>query len=154
SRADFLQVARKFRELGMTLHPTFVPFTPWTTLEIYRDLLETLAELELVENVAPIQLAIRLLIPAKSRLLELPAIARTLERFDETLLVYRWSHRDRRVDALAQEVEFIAATAEKQNWTRAQAFEQIYAAAARAAGSSRKSQPAAAFAARTSVPYL
>src|SRR5712691_9469505 len=28
TREDFLYVARKFRELGMTLHPTFVPFTP------------------------------------------------------------------------------------------------------------------------------
>jgi len=32
-------VARKFREMGMTLHPTFVPFTPWTSLDGYLDLL-------------------------------------------------------------------------------------------------------------------
>ena len=38
TRADFLAVARNFRELGMVLHPTFVPFTPWTTLEGYGDL--------------------------------------------------------------------------------------------------------------------
>ena len=30
----------RFRELGLVLQPTFVPFTPWTTLEGYRDLLD------------------------------------------------------------------------------------------------------------------
>ena len=32
TREDFLHVARAFRSLGMTLQPTFVPFTPWTTI--------------------------------------------------------------------------------------------------------------------------
>src|SRR5712675_2869673 len=44
TRADFLAVIERFRELGMTLLPTFVPFTPWTTLEGYTDLLDVLAE--------------------------------------------------------------------------------------------------------------
>ncbi len=35
TRADFLAVVARFRELGMTLLPTFVPFTPWTTLTGY-----------------------------------------------------------------------------------------------------------------------
>jgi hypothetical protein len=51
----------------MTLHPTFVPFMPWTTLSGYIDLLGVLQELELIENVTPIQLGIRLLIPEGSR---------------------------------------------------------------------------------------
>src|SRR6266404_3743808 len=50
TREDFLYVARKFRELGMTLHPTFVPFTPWTTMEGYLELLRVLAA-ELIGNV-------------------------------------------------------------------------------------------------------
>src|SRR5947207_7589696 len=51
-REDFLQVIKAFRELGMTLHPTFVPFTPWTTLDGYRDLLRVIAEQGVIENVA------------------------------------------------------------------------------------------------------
>ncbi len=31
TRADFIEVAREFRRLGLTLAPTFIPFTPWTT---------------------------------------------------------------------------------------------------------------------------
>ena len=75
-RADFLRVVEMFRRRDLALQPTFVPFTPWTTLEGYCELLEVLRDEELVENVAPIQLAIRLLIPAGSRLLELEEIRR------------------------------------------------------------------------------
>ena len=65
TRADFLEVVARFRKLGLVLQPTFVPFTPWTTLAGYRDLLTVVAEQDLVENIAPIQLGIRLLIPAR-----------------------------------------------------------------------------------------
>ena len=92
TRADFLRVIEMFREIGLALQPTFVPFTPWTTLEGYCELLEVLREEELVENVAPIQLAIRLLIPAGSRLLELDEIRRGVGDFDEAALVYPWKH--------------------------------------------------------------
>ncbi len=164
TRADFLHVARTFRELGLTLQPTFVPFTPWTTLESYCDLLETLAELSLVENVPAIQLAIRLLIPAKSRLLELADIQRIIDPFDERLLVYPWKHSDSRVDALAAEVESIAASAEKHQWSRRDSFEKIYELAAAAALPRRASplpvapalvnSPVAPGIMRSGVPYL
>src|SRR5262249_13046817 len=51
TRADFLEVVRLFRETGLSLQPTFVAFTPWTTLEGYRDLLTVIAEQDLVGNV-------------------------------------------------------------------------------------------------------
>src|SRR5258706_1535160 len=71
---DFLYVERKFRELRMTLHPTFVPFTPWTTMDGHLDLLRALAAEEFVENLAPIQIGIRLLIAEGSRLLEMEEV--------------------------------------------------------------------------------
>ena len=95
TRADFLAVAARFRELGMTLLPTFVPFTPWTTLEGYIDLLSVIAREDLRENVAPIQLAIRLLIPAGSRLLDLPEVRGMVGPFDSAALVFPWKHEDR-----------------------------------------------------------
>ncbi len=45
TRADFLHVVQKFREAGLVLQPTFVPFTPWTTMETYLDLLRTVRDL-------------------------------------------------------------------------------------------------------------
>jgi radical SAM superfamily enzyme YgiQ (UPF0313 family) len=134
TREDFLYVARKFRELGMTLHPTFVPFTPWTTMEGYLDLLRVLAAEELIENVAPIQLGIRLLIPEGSRLLELEEVRRMVGAFDAESLVYPWGNADARVDALSETVQSIAAEADRKKESRASAFARIWEAAHAAAG--------------------
>src|SRR5262249_32266309 len=71
TKADLIQVVELFRELGLALNPTFVTFTPWTTPESYLDLLWTLLQQNLVDNVSPIQYGIRLLIMERSRLLEL-----------------------------------------------------------------------------------
>jgi radical SAM superfamily enzyme YgiQ (UPF0313 family) len=111
TRADFVRVAGLFRELGLVLAPTFVPFHPWTTLEGYADLLATIAELDLVEHVSPVQLTIRLLVPAGSRLLEIPEARDTIGDFDESALSYRWVHRDPRVDKLQRDLETTVARA-------------------------------------------
>jgi hypothetical protein len=134
TRLDFLQVATKFRELEMTLHPTFVPFSPWTTLESYLDLLGVLREQELIENVAPIQLGIRLLIPEGSRMLELAEIRGATGAFDAQSLVYPWANVDPRVDALSEKVQQIAAAADREKASRSVAFERIWMAAHAAAG--------------------
>src|SRR5260221_128810 len=126
TREDFLYVARKFRELGMTLHPTFVPFTPWTMLDGYLDLLRVLAAEELIENVAPIQLGIRLLIPEGSRLLELEEVRRTVAAVDAETLVYPWRNADGRVDLLSEAVQSIAAEADRKKESRAGAFARIW----------------------------
>jgi len=102
TREDFLHVAGTFRSLGMTLHPTFVPFTQWTTLESYLDLLRVIHDESLIENVAPIQLGIRLLIPEGSRLLELDEVRRNVGPFDPQSLFYPWKHDDPQVDALSE----------------------------------------------------
>jgi hypothetical protein len=134
TREDFLYVARKFRELGMTLHPTFVPFTPWTTKNGYLDLLRVLAAEELIENVAPIQLGIRLLIPEGSRLLELEEVRGMVGAFDAESLVYPWGNADVRVDALSETVQSIAAEADRKKESRAAAFARIWEATHAAAG--------------------
>jgi len=150
--ADFLQVAATFRNLGLTLHPTFVPFSPWTTVENYLDLLRVLYEEQLTENVAPIQLGIRLLIPAGSRMLELEDISRVIGPFDPQSLVYPWRHSDPRVDALSEAVQEIAAAADRDKLSRTIAFERIWFAAHRAAGIAP--QPLAHTQEAQAVPFL
>src|SRR6266403_322380 len=134
TREDFLYVARKFRDLGMTLHPTFVPFTPWTTMEGYLELLRVLAAAELIGNVAPIQLGIRLLIPKGSRLLELKEVRRGVGAFDAESLVYPWWNTDARLDALSDTVQSIAAEADRKKESRVAAFARIWESAHAAAG--------------------
>ena len=101
TRTDFFQVVELFRQNGLVLQPTFVPFTPWTTLDNYVDLLEHIKRLDLVDAVAPIQLAIRLLIPPGSRLLELDDVKHAVGPFDPAALVYPWKNTDERLDDLA-----------------------------------------------------
>lgn len=100
TRDDFLRVVHRFRDLGLTLNPTFVTFNPWITLSGYQDLLRVILEHDLVRNVSPIQYAIRLLIPAGSRLLELPEVQEMVLPFDAAALAYPWRHPDPRMDAL------------------------------------------------------
>ncbi len=109
TRADFIQAVREFRSVGLALSPTFIPFTPWTTRESYREMLELLVELDLVEHVAPVQLALRLLIPRGSRMLELAEVQAAILAFDEPALLYRWQHPDPAVDMLAAQAMRIAA---------------------------------------------
>ena len=105
TRADFLEVVARCTDVGLGLQPTFVAFTPWITLDGYADLLGTLARLGLIDNVPPIQLAIRLLIPGGSLLLELPEVRRIVGPFDEVALGHPWIHADPRVDALQRDIQ-------------------------------------------------
>ena len=63
TRAGFLEALELMRGAGVPLCPTFIPFTPWTTRQSYVTFLREIARLGMVAQVAPIQLAIRLLIP-------------------------------------------------------------------------------------------
>jgi radical SAM superfamily enzyme YgiQ (UPF0313 family) len=154
TRADFLAVVARFRELGMTLLPTFVPFTPWTTLEGYNDLLDVIAQQGLCENVAPIQLAIRLLIPAGSRLLELPDVRAMVGPFDSAALMFPWKHEDARVDALCREISELAQRGEKLELSRTAIFSHIQRAARLAAGNGEPRAVLPSQKPSTPVPYL
>jgi radical SAM superfamily enzyme YgiQ (UPF0313 family) len=134
TRADFIRAAQLFRETDLVLQPTFMPFTPWTTIQGYRDLLDVLRQQDLIENVAPIQLAIRLLIPAGSRMLDLPEIRGGVSEFDPAALMYPWKHSDPRVDELAEEIQRIVECDEKERRSRHEIFAHIWDAAARADG--------------------
>ena len=149
TRRDFIEVAGLCRQAGVTLVPTFVPFTPWTSLPGYVELLSLLEELELVEHVAPIQLAIRLLITSGSPLLDLPDIGEVVEPFDAASLTWPWRHRDPRLDALQADVMrlVMASTA----WPRTKVFGEISDIAHQHAGLpvSKRTVPAGA-----AVPYV
>ncbi len=157
--ADFVSVVELFRDAGLCLSPTFVAFTPWTTLDGYCELLERLAELDLIEQVAPIQLAIRLLIPAGSRLLELAEVREMVDAFDETQLVYPWKHSDPRVDELCRKVQERVQRGHKNGDTRWAIFARVWKLAHEMAGRvpglpSREIPEDSMHASRATIPYL
>jgi hypothetical protein len=129
TQRDFIEVVRRFDEIGLTLTPTFVAFHPWLTVLDYRRLLALLDELGLVDYVGSIQLAIRLLIPAGSKLLDLGEIRELVGEFDRGNLSYTWRHPDPRVDALFEEVFSIVEASVARQTDRRETFERIWRAA-------------------------
>jgi hypothetical protein len=123
TRRDFMEVAAWMREAGLALQPTFIAFTPWTTLEGYRDLLRAVADLDLVEHTAPVQWALRLLVTWNSRLLDLDDIRSRCGAFDAPSLVYPWTHSDTAVDALGARVFRVI---QENGQTRTGLFNEIW----------------------------
>jgi hypothetical protein len=143
TRADFLESVSLMRAAGVPLAPTFIAFTPWTTMEDYRQLLCLIAEQELIPNIAPIQLGIRLLIPEGSRLLELAEVRELVGPFDPKRLTYPWQHPDPTMDRLCEEVQSLA----KRKTSRAEIFAAIWDLA-------RCGNLDIPLADRTTIPYL
>lgn len=98
-------------------------------MEGYRDLLDCIARLDLIENVAPIQYAIRLLIPAGSKLLDVPEVQHLIGPFDQAALCYPWTHPDARVDQLYEEVLSIVTDGQAQHQSRLEIFDRVWRAA-------------------------
>ena len=126
TRREFMEAVALARAAGLPLQPTFLAFTPWTTIASYRDLLRVLRELELVESVPSVQLALRLLITSNSRLLELEEIRSAAGPFDKKLLVYQWTHQDARVDALGARIFRLVDQLQKQGQNRTEIFAAIW----------------------------
>jgi radical SAM superfamily enzyme YgiQ (UPF0313 family) len=142
SSREFDHAVALTREAGIALAPTFVAFTPWTTLEGYLALLERIVELQLVESVPPVQLTIRLLVPEGSYLLRLPGFRERLMAFDAKLLGYPWRHSDPRVDRLQQDLQAHVARCEQAKVPRREVFAAVWRVAHDAAGRSAPALPA------------
>ena len=136
SREDFINALAFLRKIDINLAPTFVAFTPWTTLDIYLQLLEDIVTWQLVESVAPVQLSIRLLIPAGSYILKLENIDAIVGDFDAGILGHPWRNPDPRVDELQQQVQSWVTRAESEGLSRPDIFLEIWRLAHRQAGRS------------------
>jgi radical SAM superfamily enzyme YgiQ (UPF0313 family) len=134
TRADIVEALRVTRAAGIALRPTWVAFTPWTTLDGFLGWLDFLAVERLVDHVDPVQYGIRLLVPPGSLLLELSAMRAHLGALVPGGFHHQWSHPDPRVDRLAEEVAAAAAAAAEHGEDPALTFDRIRALAAAAAG--------------------
>ncbi len=148
TRGDFLETVAITREIGLPLAPTFIPFHPWTTMESYRAFLRTLVELDLHTQITPIQLAIRLLIPEGSLLLELPEIRKLVGLFDARALYYPWRNQDPALDVLCGKIQETIKREEKRRTARAEIFRQIWDLA------QNGEFPEIPLASRATIPYL
>ncbi len=134
TRADILTALAVTREAGITLRPTWVAFTPWTTLEDHRAWLDFLADEGLVDHVDPVQYGLRLLVPPGSLLLTSPAMRPHLGPLEPATLSYAWTHPDPRMDRLQAETAAIVAKAIGMQADTPAIFDRVRAMAAEAAG--------------------
>jgi radical SAM superfamily enzyme YgiQ (UPF0313 family) len=116
SKADVLKALKITQMAGVALRPSFVSFTPWTTLEDYLEVLEFIEEHDLVYHVDPVQFAIRLLLPPGSSLLETSQISPFIGELDAEKFSYEWKHPNPKIEVLrsnvTQAVEWAAKTSE------------------------------------------
>jgi len=136
TRADILAALHAVRAAGIALRPTWVPFTPWTTLDDYRELLHFVEAHALIDAIDPVQFSIRLLVPPGSLLLESPAMRPFLGPLVEDAFYYRWTHPDPRMERLATDVAALVARAVDAREDAAATFNRIRGLADAAAGAS------------------
>ena len=109
TREDVFTALHIVSSAGLSLRPSLVSFTPWTTMDDYIEMLTIIETHDLLDSVDPIQYAVRLLIPPGSALLSPPAthaqpIGQFIHQLDQSKFQYLWSHPDPRMDILYQTV--------------------------------------------------
>src|SRR5205807_1035805 len=129
TRADVHEAVGLVRAVGVALRPTWVPFTPWSTLDDYREMLDFVADEGLVDHVDPVQYSIRLLVPPGSLLLASPAMRPFLGPLVERDFYYRWTHPDPRMDGLQGAVQAAVARAAESAEDPVVTFDRVRALA-------------------------
>ncbi len=129
---------------GLTVQPTWLPFTPWTTLDDYLDMLTWIRGQGLIPTTSAVQMSIRLLVPPGSALLDHPDVDSWRGKLDAANFSWRWDHPDPHMDALQRQIAFIAEDADPANdpWIL---FEAVEYAAYAAAGKTAPSHPRPTF---------
>lgn len=129
--ADMETALQLLAKAGIAVQPTWVAFTPWTTLDDYLHMLAWIRQHNLVYHVPVVQLAVRLLIPPESELLQHDDAAAWLGALDAENFTYRWQHADPRMDQLH---ELVTRIAEEESHSPLAAFAKVEEAAYLLAG--------------------
>jgi len=125
TRRDVSESLEILRQSGITLRPSFVAFTPWTSIDDYIELLDFIEASGLIDHVDPVQYALRLLIPPGSLLLEREETRQWIGPLDQESFSYRWSHSDARMDTLHKDVTAAVEQAARRNEDTAETFYRI-----------------------------
>jgi hypothetical protein len=112
------------RDAGLAVQPTWMPFTPWTSLQDYLDLLSWIRSQDLIPNVPVVQLCIRMLVPPESALLHHPDVETWRGALSAENFTYHWQHSDPRMDELQQQVAALAENAGKNPFANFAAVEK------------------------------
>jgi hypothetical protein len=148
SAAEEIEAVRRLRTCHIEVRPSWLPFTPWTSLETIGSILELCARADLVESTDPVQYTIRLLLPSGSLLLADPdpvLLAALLPKEGSRPAAEhgtsRWRHEDERVDELQQAMAGLVETAEAAGADSLSIFHELWALCREAGASLPPSPP-------------
>jgi hypothetical protein len=133
TRADLKEALQITKRAGIPLRPSLMPFTPWTNLQDFLDIIEFVEENEIIAHVDPVQYSIRLLLPPGSPLLELPETRPHLRQFDAEKFTFLWEHPDPGMDRLQKEIAAVVEAAAPAQHETFETFAAIRELAYRAA---------------------
>ena len=89
---------------SIDIRPTWMPFTPWTEVKDFVNIINLIENYKLRETVAPIQLTIKLLIPKNSLILSSNEIEPYIGVFDPTSFSYQWTYKNPEIDKLQKQL--------------------------------------------------
>ncbi|MGH2551811.1 MAG: CUAEP/CCAEP-tail radical SAM (seleno)protein [Thermomicrobiales bacterium] len=145
TKADVATALELLDAAGIAMRPSLLPFSPWETLESYRELLAFIAEQDLIEHVDPVHLSIRLLIPPESAVLQDPGREAWLGELDAPNFSYRWRHPDERMDDLQRKISKLAERAAIREKPHKETFAEIWKLTHEALGETSPALPDARF---------
>ena len=131
TRQDIFRAHEILQSVGITLRPSLVAFTPWTTLEDYAEMFDLVDQHKLIDCIDPVQYSIRLLVPPGSALLTPPEthptpMAQFLGSLDQKKFQHTWIHPDPRMDPLQQAVSGIVEEGTKTEEDPEQTFYRVW----------------------------
>ena len=141
--ADASKAVVLLRDHGIEVRPSWLPFTPWTTINDLVELVDFVVAHDLVPDVDPVQYTVRLLLPEGSLLLGRPAMTPHLGPYDLARLGWTWSHPDPSIDQLQQEL--VALVEGRVAQSAAETFGEIDALIRATARASRAAPPGEPF---------
>jgi radical SAM superfamily enzyme YgiQ (UPF0313 family) len=134
TREDIAEALEVIDAAGIALRPSFVSFTPWTTIDDYIDMLEFVRARALIYHVDPVQYSIRLLVPPGSLLVSQLEAEGMLGPLLQEAFTYEWQHPDSAMDKLHRRVSAEVERAALENEDAAVTFRRIYELAASVRG--------------------
>lgn len=132
--AEAAAAVQLLRSHGIEIRPSFLPFTPWTTVDEVADIVDFVAALDLVPNVDPVQYTIRLLVPQGSLLEPLLAAEGRLGPYDAERLTWTWAADDPSVDELQTRLTALVEGAQTAGEPNTQIYRRVQEAVWAAAG--------------------
>jgi radical SAM superfamily enzyme YgiQ (UPF0313 family) len=132
--AEAAAAVQLLRSHGIEIRPSFLPFTPWTTVDEVADIVDFVAALDLVPNVDPVQYTIRLLVPQGSLLEPVLADEGRLGPYDAERLTWTWTAGDPSVDELQTRLTALVEGAQTAGEPNTQIYRRVQQAVWAAAG--------------------